>query len=289
MKDAPSATAMLVLNGVAFRATDPRYEALVSDRARALATRLIVAAGQRPRNGRNFRDRAIVSVMEWATLPGLSLHYVLRKRYIEDVLRDAIGAGFSQLVIIGAGLDTIALRLREDFPELNGIEIDHPATQAQKKRLLTTAGETPAITFLPLDLTRATLAETLRRCPEFDRTRTTLFLAEAVFLYLSEDEVRDALRAIRTAAAHPRIVFTFFGTRPRGPINFQNATFIADWWLRWRSEPPRWAIDPEDLKAFLASEGFNLRELATDETFHRRYISEDVSMPRGEHIAVAEA
>ena len=288
MRDVPSATAMLVLNGVAFRSTDPRYSALVSERARVHSAGLIRAAGERPRNGRNAFDRAIVGIMEALTVPGLSLHYVLRKRYIEDVLREAIGHDFRQLVVIGAGLDTVALRLVEQFPALRAIEVDHPATQALKKRLLSAAKIPTTTTFLPLDLTHATLAETLKACPEFDGNRATLFLAEAVFLYLNEDEVRKALRAIRSVASQSRMVFTFFGPRPGRTINFQNATFIADWWLRWRGEPPRWAIEPEMVPTFLASEGFRTCEVATDASFHRRYVSGQVPLSRGEHIAVAE-
>jgi methyltransferase (TIGR00027 family) len=289
MKDRPSATAMLVLNGVAFRATDPRYEHLVSKAASDHATALLRAAGRRPRHGRNFLDRAIVHVMERFTVPGLSLHYILRKRYIEEVLRRAFASDFRQLVVIGAGLDTVALRLAADHPALNAIEVDHPATQSLKRELLRSAGISTSVTFLPVDLTRTSLSTSLATCAAFDRTAPTLFLAEAVFLYLTEDEVREALRSIRTAVARSRVVFTFFAPRPRGPINFQNATPIADWWLRWRGEPMRWAIDPGALKQFLASEGFELQEIALDDTFQRRYVSTAVPHARGEHIAVANA
>jgi methyltransferase (TIGR00027 family) len=289
MKDRPSSTAMLVLNGVAFRATDSRYAHLVSETARHHASALLRAAGRRPRHGRNLLDRAIVHVMELFTVPGLSLHYVLRKRYIEEVLRSALANDFRQLVVIGAGLDTVALRLVAEFPALNAIEVDHPATQSLKRELLHTAGIAAPITFLPVDLSRTSLSASLATCAAFDRTVPTLFLAEAVFLYLTEDDVREALRSIRTAAAHSRIVFTFFAPRSRDPINFQNARPFADWWLRWRGEPMRWAIDPSAMKQFLASEGFDLQGVAMDDTFQRRYVSARVAHARGEHIAVANA
>jgi methyltransferase (TIGR00027 family) len=289
MKDRPSSTAMLVLNGVAFRATDPRYAHLVSRAASDHAAALLRAAGQRPRHGGNLLDRAIVHVMERFSVPGLSLHYILRKRYIEEVLRRAFASDFRQLVVIGAGLDTVALRLVAEFPALNAIEVDHPATQSLKRELLQSAGIAAPITFLPVDLTRTSLSTSLATCAAFDRTAPTLFLAEAVFLYLTEDEVREALRSVRTAAARSRIVFTFFAPRTRGTINFQNATPIADWWLRWRGEPIRWAIDPGAMQHFLASEGFDLQEVALDDTFQRRYVSARVPLARGEHIAVANA
>ena len=55
---------------------------------------------------------------------------MLRKRLIEEVVRASLTEGVEQVVIIGAGFDTLALRLCAGFPRTNFIEIDHPATQS---------------------------------------------------------------------------------------------------------------------------------------------------------------
>lgn len=265
MKDAPSRTALLVAAGVAFQSTHPRNRHLVPEEAGRLTRAFVAAAGERVPSGASRWDRLMVAIRERLTVPGLTLHYVLRKRRIEQMVRDAIADGFKQLIVIGAGLDTLAMRLAG---EIRCIEIDHPATQ-QLKRKLRSDVSAPAVELVAADLTKPFSTSV---------AGPAIFLAEAVLLYLSEAEVRALLGALRERGARTRLIFTFW--EPRDPINFQNATWIADWWLRKHGEPGRWAIAPEQLAAFLDSEGFMLRQLARDVDYE--------TPSRGEHIAVAE-
>jgi methyltransferase (TIGR00027 family) len=267
MKEAPSNTALLVARGVAFQSTHPRFGHLVPNDAGELARHFVAAAGRRVRSGSSRLDRLFVAAQERLTVPGITLHYVLRKRYIEELARAAIGDGFRQLVVLGAGFDTLALRLSH---RVRAVEIDHPATQHLKRTIID-----GAIEFVPADFTHETLAL---------RDEPTLFVAEAVFLYLTEEQVRRVLAQIREVE-RARVIFTFW--EPRDPVNFQNATPLADWWLRRAGEPGRWAIAPEKLADFLASEGFSLLRLARDDDYHHRYVSKEVPLAKGEHIAVA--
>src|SRR5271156_5630302 len=82
-----------------------------------------------------------------------------RTRFAEDALAAAVECGVSQLVVLGAGLDTYAYRgaMRE---RLRIFEVDHPATQVWKRqRLAETDIPVPAgLTFAPIDFERETLA-----------------------------------------------------------------------------------------------------------------------------------
>jgi methyltransferase (TIGR00027 family) len=75
----------------------------------------------------------------------------LRTSAIDAAVRDAIAAGATQLVILGAGYDGRAWRL----PELTGVkvfEVDHPATQGDKRTRV--AHLPPArgiVTFVPVN------------------------------------------------------------------------------------------------------------------------------------------
>src|SRR5215469_1693623 len=53
---------------------------------------------------------------------------MLRSRYIEDEVEQAIGRGLSQYVILGAGLDSFAYRRQDLVKRLRVFEVDHPAT-----------------------------------------------------------------------------------------------------------------------------------------------------------------
>lgn len=263
MKDAPSSTALLVAAGIAFQSTHPQNRHLISEQWGALARSF--AQG---RSGASRFDRFVVAVRERLTVPGLTLHYVLRKRRIEELVRSA---AFPQLIVLGAGLDTLALRLSR---EMTCIEVDHPATQKLKSSLLPDAG----LELLPVDFTTETLTGALTRSKRYEATKPALFVAEAVLLYLTETQVRDLFKQLKTRPVKTRLIFTFW--QPRDPINFQNATFLADWYLRKHSEPGRWAIAPEDVKSFVESEGFKLIDLIRDTDYKTK--------ARGEHIAVVE-
>jgi methyltransferase (TIGR00027 family) len=268
MKDAPSSTALLVAAGVAFQSTHPRSRHLVPDEAGRLLRGFI-----KGRSGSSWLDRVIVAIRERLTVPGLTLHYVLRKQRIEQLAR---AAGIRQLIVLGAGLDTLALRLSR---EMTCIEIDHPATQRLKTQLLEFGGHADALELLPVDFTRETMTDALKRSSRYRENDPAIFVAESVLLYLSETEVRNLFKQLKARVAPTRLIFTFW--QPRTPINFQNATFLADWYLRKHGEPGRWAIAPEHVRAFVESEGFELVELVRDVDFGTR--------ARGEHIAVVEA
>src|SRR4051794_31802357 len=89
------------------------------------------------------RMPALARAIERATVPGLCLHFMLRKRWIEHAVRSALARGARRVVVIGAGYDTLALRLAREFPALRFTEVDHPATQAVKRAALAASPNLP--------------------------------------------------------------------------------------------------------------------------------------------------
>src|SRR5262252_8110002 len=59
-----------------------------------------------------------------------------RSRIAEDALLKAVERGVRQVVILGAGLDTFALRSPHGARQVRIYEVDHPATQAWKRQRL---------------------------------------------------------------------------------------------------------------------------------------------------------
>ena len=51
---------------------------------------------------------------------------ILRLRFAEDQLREAVAAGARQYVILGAGFDSFCLRQGELSDRLRLFEVDHP-------------------------------------------------------------------------------------------------------------------------------------------------------------------
>jgi hypothetical protein len=75
-----------------------------------------------------------------------------RIRFAEDRSRAAIRFGLSQVVVLGAGLDSFAYRLTSD-PSVTVFKVDHPATQAWKRERLDAARveATTTVVYAPVD------------------------------------------------------------------------------------------------------------------------------------------
>jgi methyltransferase (TIGR00027 family) len=101
----------------------------------------------------------------------------VRSRIADDALTAAAKRGARQLVVLGAGLDTTAYRALPS-QDLRIFEVDHPATQAWKRERLAEANIPlpAALTFVPLDFERETLAARLAAAG-FDSAADILYLA----------------------------------------------------------------------------------------------------------------
>src|SRR6202035_4582784 len=110
--------------------------------------------------------------------------------------------GATQLVILGAGFDTRAHRFSELLKDAMVIELDYGATQEYKKRRVEAAlGGAPAnVVYAPIDFTREGLGEVLHGAG-FERDRRTYFICEGVSMYVPEEGMKEALRAVGAEAA----------------------------------------------------------------------------------------
>ncbi|MGW5100478.1 class I SAM-dependent methyltransferase [Streptomyces sp. NPDC004100] len=123
---------------------------------------------------------------------------------------DALRAGVSdQLVILGAGLDTRAWRLSA-LAGTDVWEVDHPASQQDKRARLTEAApETAArsVRFVPVDFATDDLGAALDAAGH-DPALPTTWLWEGVVPYLTRDQIRATLSALtaRTAPGSTLVV-----------------------------------------------------------------------------------
>jgi methyltransferase (TIGR00027 family) len=135
-----------------------------------------------------------------------------RTRFFDDAVLGAIAAGVDQIVILGAGYDGRALRFRT--PGVQFFEVDHPATQADKReRLAAIAAGTEGITFVAADFTEPGLDDALT-AGGYDRGRRALFTCEGVLRYLPEPWFRELLRVTCDVAAPTSELAVSISTRP---------------------------------------------------------------------------
>ena len=214
-------------------------------------------------------------------LAGARAQVTCRSRYAEDRLAAAIERGIGQYVLLGAGLDSFAYR-----SPLAGcvrvFEVDHPATQAYKRRVrgvaggAGTAGGTAGATagagaggtaggaageavgdvrFVAVDFGRDSLGEALERAG-FDAGQPALVSWLGVTMYLDESAIEATVTVLGGFAPGSEVVVDYM--LPAGMRDAAGQIYAdlvgqaaAEWGEPWRS-----VFAPAAMAALLARHGF---------------------------------
>jgi methyltransferase (TIGR00027 family) len=215
----------------------------------------------------------------------LRAHVVLRSRYAEDRLAEAVRRGVSQYVILGAGFDTFALRQPDWARSLRILEVDHPGSQALKSAYLADAGlAMPAnAELIEIDFEQESLLEGLRRSRVSIET-PTFFSWLGVTMYLNQEAIAAALRAMASFPAGSEVVLTFAQPSDDGD-RARLAERVAE-----VGEPFVSYFEPAELEALLRGAGFERVEFLSSAEADERYFKprpRDLPPPRQTGIAWA--
>ena len=122
-----------------------------------------------------------------------------RTQWFDGVTLQAVDAGIRQVVIVAAGYDCRSLRFRTSGVRF--IELDHPSTQADKRRILDDMGADVAdVAYAAADFTVDDVGAALAAAGH-DAGAPTLFLVEGLLVYLAEAVIVSLLTALRARAA----------------------------------------------------------------------------------------
>jgi methyltransferase (TIGR00027 family) len=249
--DQASRTALLIAASLVLLHRDPKHSGLVSKTSADLCARMLETYSPRTRLFLKIIQQGwfppIANLIERITIPGILLHYVLRKKCIAGLVRSALINGATQLVVIGAGFDPFSFELHQDFPGVQFWEIDHPATQRHKVRAFPkTSGE--RLHFIPIDLSAAALDREALIKSGFDPTHRTFWVAEGLLMYLRADVVSSLMRTLSSLSKPgSHFAFTFMEKQGNGRIRFDSQSKLVDWWLRGRGEPFLWGTTRSEL------------------------------------------
>ena len=198
-----------------------------------------------------------------------------RSRYAEDQLDKAISAGVRQYVLIGAGLDSFALRRQDVISSLKVYELDHPATQAGKRKRLTQLRiPMPAnLEFVPVDLERETIAEALARSSH-SSTSPAFFSWLGTTPYLTRDAVLSSLRSIaRYATPGSELVFDYRVSEELLSASASKTREKVRKFTARRGEPLKSTFDPCTLREEVSRLGFEVAEHLSPEEQWTRYFA----------------
>ena len=215
---------------------------------------------------------------------------IARARFCEDSLRAAVQTGTQQIVLLGAGLDTLAFRAPELVGRCNVFEVDHPATQADKLERVRRAGWVMPenLRFAAVDFAKDDLGKALLDAG-FEPGKKTFFSWLGVSYYLAEEEIGRMLDSVAALSAQgSTLLFDFadeglFESKVR---RVQNMLAMA----AAGGEPMKSCFSYEALERLLERHGFLIYELLTPQEIQARYFAGRTDgLSAFEHIGYATA
>jgi methyltransferase (TIGR00027 family) len=246
-----SRTALLIAASLVLLHHDAKYSRLVSKTSADLCARVLERHSSQTRLFskivRQSWFRPIARLVERITIPGILLHYALRKKCISELARSALASGVAQVVILGAGFDPLSSELQQDFPTVGFWEIDHPATQRHKVRACSEI-KSERVHFVAVDLSAAGLDTNALISSGFDPAKRTFWIAEGLLMYFPADIVSSLMKTLSSLSAPgSQLAFTFMEKQRGGHTRFDSQTKLVDWWLRRRGEPFLWGPTRSEL------------------------------------------
>jgi methyltransferase (TIGR00027 family) len=241
--------------GESVRAGRPSVTARIVALTRANFDRPTVPTGDAEAEARLYRSLGTMP------FPGPSPRWHARMerrtKFFDVATLDALDAGVTQVVVLAAGYDGRPLRFAT--PGVRWFEVDHPATQPDKRARLTAIGAgTEHITFVPVDLVTGDLPGSLTRAG-FDPAKASLFTVEGLLSYLPKvttESLLDDLRSMACPDSRMAVAFPLVQKSARGfPYlrqRFRRLVFLA------MGEPQLQRFGPDDVKRLLSQRGWTL-------------------------------
>jgi methyltransferase (TIGR00027 family) len=140
------------------------------------------------------------------TFPQVKDMVKVRTRYFDDTLDHHLLSQYKQVVILGAGLDTRAVR--KQAPGVTYFEIDDAATLAWKQRCYAQHGVAANVKFIPGNYVTDGLIDLLRQ-NGFDFELPTYMIWEGNTMYLPLDAVKQTIADLQAHVRHFRLSFDY--------------------------------------------------------------------------------
>ncbi len=177
------------------------WKTRLPQRLAELTERLILAAGVLGYGRRMIslnKKRWSIRLYEYfeTKTPGTFEGIGERKIFMNEQVLAAIKAGAKQVLVLGAGFDTLCLRLAPQFPRVEFCEVDHPATSAAKAMGITQEGQPENMTLLAADLNETPLSVLMKKAGRWDTSAQSVVVAEGLFIYLTEEVVLQVFREV---------------------------------------------------------------------------------------------
>ena len=238
-------------------------------------------------------------------IPGMHEHLISRTRYIDDLIEKSAFANIEQYVILGAGYDSRAHRLKLPS-KLKIFEVDQSEVQELKRlRLPDNMPNRESITYVDIDFNHQFLKEQLINVG-FDQNKSTIFTLEGVSQYISREALDATLKEVAdlNPNSNSKIFISYvnkllkedskacFGkgySKPEKAVSFitNSAAKMGEPWISFYSA--------EEIESILSQNNFTLIENKTLADLNSKYFTPvGRTIPENhifklEHFVIAES
>ncbi len=208
---------------------------------------------------------------------GIYEYVLARTKRMDELFVDALENDFSQIVLLGAGMDTRALRFKGKNKGTKIFELDIPTTQQPKLAILKRKGVVlpKELIFVPIDFNRQSLSEVLLAAG-YQENQRSLFLLEGVTMYLTPEAVDSMLAFIRNSSAQgSKVVFDYiYASVLRQENRFYGEKEIFETVSR-AGEGWTFGIEENEIEGFLSERGFKVISNHTPADLEKAYLRTD--------------
>ncbi|HEY9680605.1 MAG TPA: class I SAM-dependent methyltransferase [Oculatellaceae cyanobacterium] len=200
---------------------------------------------------------------------------VARARFIEDLVIDGAEHGVSQYVILGAGLDTFALRRSDIASRLEIFEVDSPGPSTWKQRRLKELGigVPDWLKLVPVDFEAGESWWDQLTAAGFASEQPAIVASTGVSMYLTRDAVAATLRQVARLAPGSKFAMTFMLPLELIDTEEQPVQEMTLMYARRSGTPFITFFSPAEIAALAIECGFKKTEHVSSGDLHRQYLA----------------
>ena len=215
--------------------------------------------------------------------PGFHEHIISRTRFIDDLIEKSTTEGAEQYVILGAGYDARAHRLK--LPSsLKIFEVDQPEVQSRKiSKLPKELSDSKNIIYVTVDFAHQSLTERLLNSG-FDKTKSTIFTLEGVTQYITKEAFNLTIKEIALLSQKASSIFflsyvdELLDKNPKdcfgkGYINPEKKAKLIKNLSAKAGEPWISFYSSEAIESLLSQNGYSIKENVTFEDLNSLYFA----------------
>ena len=208
---------------------------------------------------------------------GIYEYVIARTKLLDEIFLDGLANKVYQIVVLGAGMDTRALRFAGMNQGTKIIELDIEKTQRPKVEILNRKKvELPdELVFASIDFNTEDLSDVLINAG-YRRDQQSLFLWEGVTMYLNSDAVNSTLSFIQKSSQKgSRVAFDYiFGSVLQQENKFYGEKEIFDT-VSQTGEGWTFGLEEGKVEELLTKHGFKMISHYTPSELEERYFRAD--------------